>query len=241
MTYEPRTYRDWVQARDLAAFTVREDETDLAIYAERELKAEALAAVRRCRGELKAYIGRDARFQKSLRPIDVDTDAPAIVREMADAAREYGVGPMAAVAGAVAEYVGRELLELSEQVIVENGGDIFVKMNRETTLGLYAGPDSPFTGKLRFRVDTRGGAVGVCTSSGSVGHSLSFGKADAVVAIAGSTALADAAATALCNRIQQPGDVAAVIDEESERGMLDALIAVIGDKLGVWGDVELVR
>jgi ApbE superfamily uncharacterized protein (UPF0280 family) len=99
------------------------------------------------------------------------------VREMADATREVGVGPMAAVAGAIAESVGKELLPYSDEVIVENGGDIFLKTSKERFIGVYAGK-SKFTKKIAFSILPDETPLGVCTSSGTVGHSLSFGYAD---------------------------------------------------------------
>jgi uncharacterized protein len=121
---------------------------------------------------------------------------------------------------------------------VENGGDIFARAPRRVRFALYAGEASPFAGKLAFEVDASEG-IGVCTSSGRVGPSLSLGRADAVVAIHPSAAFADAAATAIANRIRAPGDVAAVVREEEARGALRGLIACMGDTLGVWGDLEL--
>src|SRR5690606_22056825 len=112
------------------------------------------------------------------------------------------------------------LLDQSPEVIVENGGDIYLRMDRPVEIGLYAGADSPFSGTLRLRVDPRGAGLGVCCSSGTVGHSLSFGKADAVVTVAADAALADAAATSLCNRIQTTDDIASILDAEKSRGLL---------------------
>ncbi len=121
---------------------------------------------------------------------------------MAAAAQTAGVGPMAAVAGAIAECVGRELLEFSPEVIVENGGDIFLKVSHRRTVGIFAG-DSPLTGRIGIQIEARDTPLGVCTSSGTVGHSLSFGRADAVVVLAPAAALADAAATAIGNRVSR--------------------------------------
>jgi hypothetical protein len=146
---------------------------------------------------------------------------------------------MAAVAGAIAEGVGHELLRRSPQVIVENGGDIFIKTNQPRRISLYSGPDSPFSRKLALRVDSSAGSLGVCTSSGTVGHSLSFGRADAVVIIADSIALADAAATAVANTIREPGDIQPALEREKRRGLLRGLLIAIGDHLGAWGEIEL--
>ena len=149
---------------------------------------------------------------------------------------------MAAVAGAVAQEVGKRLSQSCETVIVENGGDVYARTGnaRPLRLALYAGEDSPFSDRVGFEVDASNG-IGVCTSSGRVGPSLSFGCADAVVAIADDTAEADAAATAIANQIQKPADVDAAVTAARESGRLRGLIACVGDRLGVWGDIELVR
>ena len=122
------------------------------------------------------------------------------MKQMIEAGQKAGVGPMAAVAGAIAECVGRELLAFSPEIIIENGGDIYLKCLKKRVVGIFAGK-SPLTGKIGLEIDAKDTPLGVCTSSGTVSHSLSFGKADAAVAIAPSATLADAAATAH----RQPG------------------------------------
>lgn len=240
MAYEPRLYRQWPETPGLVSFDVRLRETDLRIRAERDLRGQAAGLVRRFRADIERYAQDRAEFISSFTPLPIPARCPDIVRAMLDAAREYDVGPMAAVAGAVAEAVGRELLAFSANCIVENGGDVFVKLDRPVKLGLYAGEDSPFTGRLSLLVDSVERAVGVCASSGTVGHSFSSGRADAVVAVAPDAALADAAATAVCNSVQSPDDVQAVVEAERERGRLDALVVLMGERIGAYGRVELM-
>lgn len=239
MSYEPRLYREWPETPGLVSFDVRERETDLRIRAERDLRDRAAAALRRLRREIEDYAAGRPEFLTSLSPLPQPAACPEIVREMLRAGEAYDVGPMAAVAGAVAEAVGRALLEASSQCLVENGGDCFVKLDRPARLGLFAGEGSPFTRRLRLRVECAEAPVCVCTSSGTVGHSFSRGRADAVVAVADSGALADAAATAVGNRVRSPEDVAEVVEVEQERGALAALIVVIGKRMGAFGAVEL--
>jgi uncharacterized protein len=231
-----RTYRNWVKGGDLVSFYAIVKETDLYIRAQSYLKDEALAAVKKCRADIESYIVRQPEFLTTLVPIDLLPGVPPIVVAMADAARKAGVGPMAAVAGAVAEYVGRALMQQSPEVIVENGGDIFIATAKPRTIGVFAG-DSPFSGKLAVEIGA--GTIGACTSSGTVGHSLNFGNADAVLILSPSTALADAAATAVSNAVKTADDIPAAIElAQSIEGVTGVLI-VIGDKLGVWGDVKL--
>lgn len=236
--YEPRTYRDWVKDKDLVSFSVAVKETDLRIRARRDLTAEALAATKRYRAELESYIKSHPVFLTTLKPFEVEADAPPIVKEMAEATARVNVGPMAAVAGAIAESVGRELLPYSDEVIVENGGDIFLKILKERSIGVYAG-ESAFTQKIAFSIRPEETPLGVCTSSGTVGHSLSFGYADAVIVFSPSTSLADAAATAIGNRVRIAGDITEALEFAQSITGLRGVAIIKGDDMGLWGQIRL--
>ena len=236
--YQPRTYRHWIEGKDLVEFTVTVKETDLYIRASSNLQRKAQRITLKYRRQLENYIEQNPVFAASLEPLRVPENAPVIVGRMAEAGRKAGVGPMAAVAGAIAECVGRELLDYSPEIIVENGGDIFIKTTRKSTVGVYAG-DSPLTGKIGLEIKPQDTPLGICTSSGTVGHSLSYGRADAVVVVSASVALADAAATAIGNRVQSHEDIDSAI--EFGRGIegLKGILLIIGEKVGVWGDIKL--
>jgi hypothetical protein len=238
--FEQRFYRTWAAGRGLCGFEVIVAETDLQVFADRPLERETDSAVRRTRRDIELYAAQHDGFLESLTPLVPDIEAPEVVRRMCEATAYYGVGPMASVAGVVAEFVGRDLLEHSSQVIIENGGDIFFDTEEPPVFGLYAGPASAFSGRVKFRPSdiARGG---MCTSSGTVGHSLSFGRADAVAVLAGDATLADAAATAICNSIRTEADVEKAIEIEQERGLVDGLVIAIGKTLGVWGRVEIIE
>ncbi len=236
--YQPRDYRRWVSGSDLVTFTVAVKETDLAISAAENLERKARRIVLKYRTQLEEYVTTNPKFQSSLEPLPCPAHAPRIIMTMIEASRKAGVGPMAAVAGAVAEEVGRELLTYSPEVIVENGGDIFIAVKRDRTIGIYAG-DSPLTGHLGLEIKASDTPLGVCTSSGTVGHSLSFGKADAVVVLSKMTALADAAATAIGNRVKQAADIDAALKLGQKIDGVLGIVIVIGKDLGAWGDVTL--
>ncbi len=238
--YEPRTYRNLVKAGDLVAFTVQVEETDLYIRAERDLSREALAAVRGVRSSLDSYMARHPAFRESLKPLEVSADAPPIVREMAAAAKKAGVGPMAAVAGAVAEAVGRKLLSLSSEVMVENGGDIFLRVRQIRQVMIFAGT-SRLSNRLAIEVGPERTPLGVCTSSGTVGHSLSFGAADAVTVLSRSTALADAAATAIGNVVKTGADIEKGLVFGKGIDGVEGFVIIVGDKMGALGDVEISK
>ena len=237
--YQPRTYRRWIKDDGLVSFNVVVKETDLYIRAANNLEAEAIEAVNRHRTPLEEYIDRHPLFLHSLEPYAVDEDAPDIVKKMAQAARTVCVGPMAAVAGAIAEAVGRDLLVYSPEVIVENGGDIFMKVSQTRLVGVYAG-ESPFTGKIALEINPEETPLGVCTSSGTVGHSLSLGAADAVIALSHSTALADAAATAIGNKVITAENIEAAMEQAQAVEGLVGVAIIKGDRIGIWGNVKLV-
>lgn len=237
--YCERTYRKWSGRNDLETFCVGIETSDLRIQCDRKRDGAARAILAKARGEVEEAIRRIEGFGESFDPVEVPAGAEPIVSSMAAAARAWGVGPMAAVAGAIAHEVASGLLRRSREVIVENGGDLFLRCDGPATVGLYAGEESPFAGRLAFEVDARPG-VAVCTSSGVVGPSLSLGRADAVMTVSRSGAVADAAATSIANRIARPADVDDVVAEVARAESLDAVVACCGDRLGVWGDIELV-
>ncbi len=236
--YEPRTYRHWIKAKDLVSFNVAVKETDLYICAATNLRRKAYKLVLKYRETLERYIERHPAFLTSLEPIPVDENAPHIVREMSEATAKAGVGPMASVAGAIAEFVGNELLAFSPEIIVENGGDIYLKSLDKRIIGIYAG-ESPLTGKIGLEIEGEDTPLGICTSSGTVGHSLSYGKADAVVVVSPSATLADAVATAIGNLIKQPSDIPTGIEFAQGIEGLKGVIIIQGDDMGLWGKVKI--
>ena len=235
--YQPH-YRHWVKDKGLVSFNVVVKETDLYIRASSDLKRKAHRLVLKYRQLLEGYIKRHPIFLTSLEPITVGSDAPRIVAEMAEAASKAGVGPMAAVAGAIAESVGRELLESSPEIIVENGGDIYLKSSTDRLIGIYAAK-SPLTGKVGLEVRGKDTPIGICTSSGTVGHSLSYGQADAAIALSKSAVLADAAATAIGNIIKSAEDIPRAIERAMSIKGLNGIIIIKDDKIGLWGEVKI--
>jgi len=237
--YQPRFYREWTKDKDLVSFSVVVKETDLYVRARRNLKRKTLKAVLKYRVLLEGYIERHPEFLTALEPLEVGEDAPQIVKDMAEAARKAGVGPMAAVAGAIAEYVGRELLPFSSEVIVENGGDIFLKTLKKRLVGVYAG-ESSFTRKIALEIQPEETPLGICTSSGTVGHSLSFGRADACIVLSPSTSLADAAATAIGNLIVEASDIPRGIDFAKGVEGIKGVVIIKDDQIGIWGEVKIL-
>jgi len=212
VTYQERTYRHIFAQKDMVHFQVVIKDTDLDIGIPRihygpEIITRAKAIISHYRGQLESYIERDPTFAHSLVPYNTLTDAPPIVKDMAAAAGMADVGPMAAVAGAIAEYVAKELVGENEEIIIENGGDIYLNTHRSRNIGVFAGQSSIFSHHLALKISPDLSPLGICTSSGTIGHSLSFGRADAAVIMAETAILADAVATAAGNIVQKPADV----------------------------------
>lgn len=234
-----RTYRTLVQACGRQGFEVRLKETDMLIHAPGELKPKAFFLVEELRDAIETWISDHPDFATSLYPLPVSGNPPQIVKEMLRASEKANVGPMAAVAGAISEGVGRGLLEHAKEIIVENGGDIFIKTKHPVTIGIYAGK-SVHSMKLGIRIAPAGKMIAVCTSSGTVGHSLSMGRADAVTIVSEKAALADAAATAVGNRISGPLDIQPAIAYARKIKGVEGVLVILKDKIGAWGRIELV-
>jgi len=240
-SYHQRTYRSLSQP-GLVTSRVQLMETDLHISASGEVEDEALGLVTAIRRELETYIRNHPGFLDALTPLGDDPDAPPSVQAMLAAARQVGVGPMAAVAGTVAEYVGSQLIQRGQkEVIVENGGDIYVHRKQACTIGVYAG-QSPLSGRVGIRLATGQMPCGVCTSSASIGHSLSLGASDAAVVIAPGTPFADALATRLGNEVREGRKgINRGLAVAREMEGVTGVVLIAGDQMGAWGDIELVR
>jgi ApbE superfamily uncharacterized protein (UPF0280 family) len=236
--YQKRFYRGLTKDSDLLGQEVVVKETDLFIFAEKDIRLIAKEIVQKYRAQIENYIKKRPEFMTSLEPIKQDFLASDIIKEMIRTTALAGVGPMASVAGAISEFSGNELLAHSRQVIIENGGDIFIKSDKIRTVAIYAG-DSPLSNKIFIKIKPEDTPMGICTSSGTVGHSLSFGKADACVIIAKSVILADAVATASCNRIKEKKDIAPSLEFALSIKGVKAAVAILGKDLGSIGDIEL--
>jgi len=230
---------------ELYSCAVRVKDTDLHILSDCDVSGQAVDLALQYRLQVETYANGRPEFIHSLVPLAQDRQAPPIIRDMLAAGRKASVGPMAAVAGVIAEYVGRALLAAGcNEVIVENGGDIFLHRCRGCTVAIFAG-ESPLSLEVGVRVGEQLMPAGVCTSSGTVGHSLSFGRADSVTVLAQSTALADAVATRLGNEVGVSAGKDRGIQRALRLGMeiegIRAVVVICDDKIGAVGDVELVK
>lgn len=244
MEYNKRSYRQSFRQDDLIHFQVVVRQTDLDIGVRRERFTPELARrvedmVREQRNLLEIYIEDDPAFLKSLTPCDLKPGAPPIAVDMAEAARLAGVGPMAAVAGAFAEYIGRVLVRRSKDVIVENGGDIYLRSTRLRRIGIFAGK-SPLSNRVALEIRPGDTPLGICTSSGTVGPSLSFGRADAAVILSPSAILADAVATAAGNMVFDKDDVQKAAEFAAGIKGITGAVIIKDDRMAACGKIKLV-
>jgi len=233
---EKRFYRKISYPKGLISFQVSVKETDLWISAIENLSRHAETLILDARNQVESYIKRYPEFLNTLLPWHEDMFAPPVVKEMIKASRIASVGPMSAVAGAIAEYVGKGLLRFSDEVIVENGGDVFLMLKRDADILVYSG--NRYEVELRLKKDMM--PAGVCSSSGKIGHSLSFGNADVVTVFSNSASLSDATATAIANRIKKEGDLKKLGKWASQIKGIFGVLAIVEGNMSIWGEVEIL-
>lgn len=233
-------YRKSVDGKGLVSFKVTVKETDLLIHARSNLQKEATEIVLKYRRYIEAYIEMFPEFATTLVPWVNSQPAHEIIRKMCEAGKKADVGPMATIAGAISEYTGKDLLFLSDEVIIENGGDTFIHVKDSITIGIYAG-SSPLSMKIGLKFDALEKPFSVCTSSGTIGHSLSLGKSDAVCVVSDSALIADAAATSIGNHVKSDQDINTAIDFGKKIEGVKGIVVISGEKLGMWGNINIVK
>jgi len=235
-----RFYRNFIEADDLKKIEITVKETDILLLLDKEIEKDFLRErIIKYREDISEYIKRDRRFLVSLEPLEVEDSAPEIVKEMSLAGKLAGTGPMAGVAGAISDFLGRDLLNLCSEVIIENGGDIFLKSEKARYIRIYTGEFNPHK-RLNLEVKSEGKPLGVCTSSGKIGHSLSFGNADSVTIISDRAVLADSIATQTANLIKTKADIKKAVDfAKNILGTRGAVIA-FDNILASFGEIQFI-
>ncbi|MDA3879097.1 MAG: UPF0280 family protein [Prolixibacteraceae bacterium] len=242
---QPRFYRNLMGQGRFKSFVVGYKDSDLWVGVDSENFSDRMPEFAQnrlveLRKSLESYIYRYPEFATSFKPVEINTDAPDIAIDMCNAGEIAKTGPMAAVAGAFSEYIARAIIsEFSVgEIVVENGGDLFMQLQNEMILSVYAG-NSPLSGKVGLKISPYLSPLGVCTSAGTVGPSASFGQADAVVVAARDAAIADAFATAIGNLVKNPEDIDQALKMYKPGLNMKSLLVVCGDKMGIKGEIEL--
>lgn len=236
-----RLYRGRCTAREGEyAFQLVVEETDLQVIVDarqRELARPMLDFVTSLRGQIKNWMTLHPEFRTSLVPVAAPEEAPEVVRRMAAGAAVADVGPFAAVAGVIAQMTAEAFVHVSPDIIIENGGDAYLFSQKDRVVGLLANPEEGTS--IGVTVRREDCPVSLCASSAIIGHSLSLGRGDLAVARARDAALADAAATALCNMLRTGRDVRRALERAELLGLEGAFVQCEG-RIGVWGNMELV-
>lgn len=242
-TNSERLYRRaCTQRQGEYTFQVVVEESDLNVVAQLDLARPISLYVTQLRGEIKAWTRLHPEFRTSLVPLDLrelpDT-APEVVRRMTQGAALAGVGPFAAVAGVIAQMTAQYFSAQSPNIIIENGGDIYICSTIDRVVGMLPEPESGSL--IGVKVAACDCPVSLCASSAHIGHSLSFGQGDIAVVRAKDASLADAAATALCNRLRQASDVDKALhwaENMAPKGLEGVFLQCAG-RMGLWGNMEL--
>ena len=245
MEYKDRNYRSRFAGDNRRWFSVKFLESDLWIGVDsgsysQSMEADTYALLVDLRRAMDAYLLMDPQYKAALQPYDAGMEAPDILKEMSRVSHKTGIGPMSAVAGAVALKVAEFLKSKYgvKEVIVENGGDIYADATADMDIAVFAG-QSPLSEKVGLHIPASAFPCGICTSSGTVGPSLSLGKADAMLIVCRDVLLADSYATAMANRIKTVNDLQPVIEQIQSIPDILAALAIKGDRLAVSGLYEL--
>ena len=245
MEYKERSYRSRFSNDERRWFCVKFLESDLWIGVDNgsysaSMESDTYVMLVDLRRSMDAYLLMDPAYKAALTPYDAGLEAPDILKEMSKVSHKTGIGPMSAVAGAVSLRVAEFLKSKFgvKDVIVENGGDIYAETHSDMDISVFAG-QSPLSEKIGLHIPAADFPLGICTSSGTVGPSLSLGRADAVMIVCKDVLLADSYATAMANRIQSVNDLQPVIDRIQNIPDILGAIAVKDDRMAISGQFEL--
>ena len=226
---------------DLFSLHLVYKQTDLVLRTEgKPDRQEVETYLKQAYEDIEGYIACDGNFLSSLHPCEVRETAPDIIKVMSEYASKANVGPMAGVAGAIAEYIGKRLSSRHRIILCNNGGDIYYESPEEQWIFLSA-PGSPFHNKIKMCVPSAIKGKGLCTSSGASGHSVNMGRAYAVTILAGNAFSADVWATAISNQIRSHEDIDRILSLCKTQDDIEGVVILVDDYLGIWGDIGLSR
>ena len=240
--YKRNFYRGWVKAEDLRLTQVIAKDTELQILTNKKTDDSFIQKkMWQYRMDIENYIERDRAFLVSLKPVTAAKDAPLIIKSIAEESKKANAPAMSAVAGGIAEFLGRDLLEAGfKDVAVENAGSIFLKTTKTIGIGVYAGKAKLWS-KLKLKIKPKDTPIGIATSSGTLSQSLNFGCADSVIVLSKSTLLASSVATATANRVNSKDDLQKALDfARGIKGVI-AVVIILKNNLVSWGKVEFIK
>jgi uncharacterized protein len=232
-------YRKNVKTGEKYHWKVRYQYSDLLLSSDKDIASlieEPLKEIYCC---LNKCFKEDTAFLKSLSPVSIKPGYPEIIKKMCFLSAEFNVGPMAAVAGTINEFLAEKMNKHCESLIIENGGDLYLRSKKDRILGIYV-KNKYFKDSISIRIKSKNMPCGVCASSGTFGHSLSLGKCDLAVVLSKSAITADAAATAVANSISCKDDIFKSIEHFKKYQSINGLLLIKENQIGLWGRIELV-
>ena len=193
------------------------------------------AEIVRQRQILEDYIMTHPEFGTSFEPVNLLPSAPPSAQQMACAADCVGTGPMAAVAGTMAQLAAQAGLGAgASEAVIENGGDIYLQTNRDIIIGLYPGAGE-LAGRLGFSLKPEDTPISICSSSGKMGHSTSLGQCDLATVVSKDAALADAAATQAANLVRTAEDIDPTLNRITAIDGVQGVLIVKDEQFGMAG------
>ncbi len=214
--------------------------SDILVSSDKDISFKLKRLIKEIYIILESHIRENPSFQKSLSPLESKPRYHPVIKKMCEESAIFNVGPMATVAGAVCDYLASDLDNSCRCLIIENGGDVFIKSDKDIDVGVYL-KNKHFADKIYLKVKADDMPCGLCSSSGSFGHSLSMGKSDLVTVLAESTIRADGAATSVANNINSAKDISKTINSYKIKKEIKGILIVKDDTLGVWGKIELIK
>ena len=231
-------YRDKISAAGRYSFRLDYKYSGLYIICDRDISSELEKPVLSFYRDIETVIAGETDFEKSLAPLKAGKDLPRTLKEMCGAGEVFEVGPMASVAGALCDYLAKNLAGICSFLMIENGGDVYIKSSGQVEVGIFT-KNVYFKDKLTLLIEAGQTPCGICSSSGSFGHSLSLGKSDLVTVMSGTATIADAAATSIANTINNEEDIDKAIARFSQYSEIDGLIIIKNKRIGLWGKLQL--
>ncbi len=231
-----RIYRNYAKDNEYK-FNVTIKESDLYFISDKNIKKQAYLELIKLRKIIEKHIKERPTFYTSLKPLNLpDYDIHEMIKEMYLAAQKADVGPFASIAGVIAEFIGKKLLKFCNEIIVENGGDIYINTKKDRIIRIYCEKIK----NLGIKISKEIQPISICSSSSKIGHSISFGSADLVVVISKKGAIADAFATSICNKIKNLNDLQKTINNVNEDN-IQGIIAICNKKIAIKGKINFIK
>ena len=239
LSRDKEVYRSNVNNKEKYTWRVVYKQSDLLVSSNKDIKKKIEEPLKEIYKLLEFCIEKDSSFKKSLSPVKPSHYFPRIVVEMCQKTSVFNVGPMAAVAGVVCDYLAGRLQKYCDCLIIENGGDVYIKSNKDVNVGVYI-RNKYFKNSVALKVRAGDTPCGLCSSSSKFGHSLSFGHCDLAVVSARSVISADGAATAVANSVNNASDVKLTLNYFKKFDSIDGILIIKDDNIGLWGNIELL-